>query len=347
MATEKRTSEHGTVFDVGLVRRFLLAALEHDAVTDRVHDLIFEHVMEGKYHPSVVAASLEPIITEVLGVATPEDWEWVSHTFIAQACEALGVEHPVNRAPEAQSSQTPTASRRRLRSLDPGELREKLTEIYTHDRRSSLSAACQAWWITHRISRLTGISREEIKTAARTDAEAIEAATEYEAIRTRGQSSAPKTSDFIVDVSAPPVAAARAFLENACEHEGAIYLEDDKGKEYEGWPRCVSDDRVTFQLLDTKEVIEFHLDEIQSVVEVDCPEVLINPLVPAEVLALMQKREMSRDPSIRRDAGILVAWKVDCTLQQIAAMQLVPRSRIHRVIADYEQNGMSSLEPPQ
>ena len=194
MATEKRTSEQGTVFDVALVRNFLLTALEHDAVTDRVHDLIFEHVMERKYHPSVVATSLEPIIAEVLGIATFEDWDWIARTFIAQACEALEVEYHLNRTPEAQPPQTPTTTRRALRSLDPGELREKLAKIYAQDSISP-SETVRAWWITRRISQLTGISREQITADAKTDAEAIKAGRGDDKASTDQSSANPNTSD--------------------------------------------------------------------------------------------------------------------------------------------------------
>jgi hypothetical protein len=177
MATEKRTSEQGTVFDVSAVRGFLLMALGHDAVIDRVNDLLFEHVMEGKHHPSVVAASLEPIIDEVLGVATFADWDWVARALTAEAAEALGVEHPLDRTPEAQPPQKQHEGKRALRELDPGELREKLADIYTHDS-IALRANVRAWWIIRRISQLTGISRKQIIAEAKADAESITATSE-------------------------------------------------------------------------------------------------------------------------------------------------------------------------
>jgi hypothetical protein len=99
MAHETRTSEQGDVFYVPAVRDFLLRALDHDIVVDHVHELLFEHVMESKYHPSVIAENLKPMINEVLGVATFEDWTWVAQALTADACEALGVEHPLDRTP--------------------------------------------------------------------------------------------------------------------------------------------------------------------------------------------------------------------------------------------------------
>jgi hypothetical protein len=129
MATDKQTSEQGTGVDRAIVRDFLLTALEHDAATDRVHDLVYEHAIEGKHHPSAIAARLEPIISEVLGVATSEDWRWVADTFIEQAREAFEVESPLgdDTASTDQSSDTSevidvgtpplTAARRLLRNV--------------------------------------------------------------------------------------------------------------------------------------------------------------------------------------------------------------------------------------
>jgi hypothetical protein len=99
MAHETRTSEQGTVFDAATVRDFLLKALGHDAVIDQVNELLFEYVMESKYHPLMIAENLKPMIDEILGVATFEDWNWVARALIAEACEALGVEHPLDRTP--------------------------------------------------------------------------------------------------------------------------------------------------------------------------------------------------------------------------------------------------------
>ncbi len=60
-----------------------------------------------------------------------------------------------------------------MRSLDAGELREELAEIYTHDF-VALGRARRARWIIGEISRLTGITRERIQADAKADAEAME-----------------------------------------------------------------------------------------------------------------------------------------------------------------------------
>lgn len=83
-STETRTSEQGTTFDVATIRGFLLATLGENAVGDELNDLIFEHVKKGRYHPSVIAENLRPMIDEILNTATREDWQYVADTLIAE-----------------------------------------------------------------------------------------------------------------------------------------------------------------------------------------------------------------------------------------------------------------------
>ena len=70
-------------------RRFLTTALGHDAVDDAVTELLFEHVVEGRYHWTVVANSLAPLLSEVTQVAADADW-------IAAADHLLDPEAPVS-----------------------------------------------------------------------------------------------------------------------------------------------------------------------------------------------------------------------------------------------------------
>ncbi len=192
MAHETRTSEQGTVFNAATVRDFLLNALGHDAVIDEVNELLFDHLMKSQYHSSVVAGSLKPLITEVLETAIFEDWDWVARALTAEACEALGIEHPLDRTPGAAPQKTQTRQRA-LRNLDPGELREKLAEIYTHEYLPP-STALRARWITRKIAHLTGISREQVQADAKADAEAIQAADDDNAT-TADQRSVPTDTD--------------------------------------------------------------------------------------------------------------------------------------------------------
>ncbi|MBS1892781.1 MAG: hypothetical protein JST59_15905, partial [Actinobacteria bacterium] len=55
-------------------RRMLLAALADEAVDDAVTELLFEHVVQGRLHWTVVANSLAPILSEVTEVADESDW---------------------------------------------------------------------------------------------------------------------------------------------------------------------------------------------------------------------------------------------------------------------------------
>lgn len=89
-AEEQRTTEQGNRIAVALIRDFLAAALAHDAVQDNVNDLLFAHVVEGRYHPSVIVESLRPMIEEILEVATGEDWRAVAAQLIAEVREVNG-----------------------------------------------------------------------------------------------------------------------------------------------------------------------------------------------------------------------------------------------------------------
>jgi len=57
-ARRERVTEQGSRIDVAVLRGFLKRSLEDDAVADPVNELLFEHVVVGRYHPSVVAESL-------------------------------------------------------------------------------------------------------------------------------------------------------------------------------------------------------------------------------------------------------------------------------------------------
>ena len=86
----RRRTELGDTVDVALIRRFLKRALEDDAVADPVNDLLFEHVVAGRFHPSVVAETLPTYINEILNTATREDWQVVANELIAEAREVDG-----------------------------------------------------------------------------------------------------------------------------------------------------------------------------------------------------------------------------------------------------------------
>ena len=86
----QRTTEQGDTIDVALLRGFLRRVLADDAVADRVDELLFEHVVEGRFHPSVVAETLPGFLREVIGAARTEDWQAVADELIADAREVDG-----------------------------------------------------------------------------------------------------------------------------------------------------------------------------------------------------------------------------------------------------------------
>jgi hypothetical protein len=83
-------TEQGNRIDITVLRSFLKRALEDDTLADPVNELLFEHVVAGRYHPSVVAESLPSYINEILGAATREDWQAVADELIAEAREVDG-----------------------------------------------------------------------------------------------------------------------------------------------------------------------------------------------------------------------------------------------------------------
>ncbi len=283
MATETRTSEQGRVFDAATVRDFLLIALGHNAVIDQVDDMLFEHVMNRRYHPAVIATHMRSIVEEVLGVATFEDWNCVTSALIADARETIEIEiEPPSEAPGVQPPRQPHKRKHTLRSLDSGELREKLAEIYTHDY-VSLGVACRAQWIIRRISKLTGVSREQIQADAKADAEAIAVAAD-DNTATADQSSAHKPAHT--------------------------------------------------------EVLE---------VTADLPQVFVRPLAMEAytVARLHAGKPGGEHPSIHTRTAILLASDVGCPTSLIAAMLLAQESDVRKVIADFNERGMTSLDPGQ
>src|ERR1700742_4231044 len=87
MIAAERIGDRGGRFDAELVRAFILTALDHDAARDAVDELLFDHVVAGRFHSSTVAASLRPIVEEIVGAATPGDWQVIADRLIAEARE--------------------------------------------------------------------------------------------------------------------------------------------------------------------------------------------------------------------------------------------------------------------
>lgn len=78
-----------------------MAALQHDAADDSVTGLLFDHVVLGRCHWTVVADSLEPILGEVAAVAEEADW-------VAVADHVLDPEAPIADPRGSRRSETGT-----------------------------------------------------------------------------------------------------------------------------------------------------------------------------------------------------------------------------------------------
>ena len=86
-ATMTRNAPADDDLDPGLVHDFLLRALSHGALDDAVTELLFEHVVMGRYHWSVVAATLPLKIEEIVGVASAEDWRALAEALVIDGAD--------------------------------------------------------------------------------------------------------------------------------------------------------------------------------------------------------------------------------------------------------------------
>jgi hypothetical protein len=122
-------------------RRFLMTALAHDAADEAVTELLFDHVVRGRDHWTVVAGSLAPILSEVAMVADEADW-------IAVADHLLDPDAPVV---------DPAGSRRS----------EQGTDFPVALIRGFLRAACHDPLVAGRIDRRGAIGRRGFDPAYR------------------------------------------------------------------------------------------------------------------------------------------------------------------------------------
>jgi hypothetical protein len=74
----KRRTEQGDSIDIQRLRGFLKRMLADDAVADKVDELLFAHVVEGRYRLSVIAETLPCLLGEVIGAAQSEDWQAIT-----------------------------------------------------------------------------------------------------------------------------------------------------------------------------------------------------------------------------------------------------------------------------
>jgi len=270
---QARTSAKGA----SPLRDFLLTALDHDAIMDEVIELLSKHVETQRPSLGTLADDLRSIIYRAIGEASVEDWSWVTQALIAEACEALGIEHPLDHTPPgAEPPRQPEAGTRAGRNLDPGELREKLATIYARD--ASQGARRVGRWIVRHISRLTGLSREQIEADARADADTIDELT-----------------------------------------HGA---DDD---------RVSSEDRGSAQAAPSASVMVWPL----------------RPLREGEAEALLEKGTDSTDPAIRLRCGVILAVNAGVSPSHLAMTRQTSVEHIVRIISEFNERGLSSVEDSQ
>jgi hypothetical protein len=275
----QRTSQQARTNAEGAspLRDFLLTALDHDAIMDETIELLSEHVETQQPSTGSLPDDLRSILYRAVGEASFEDWSWVTRALIAEAYEALGIEHPLDRTPPGVETPHQTeAGTRAPRDLDPGELREKLATIYARD--ASQGARRVRRWIVRHISRLTGLSREQIEADARADADAIDELT-----------------------------------------HGA---DDD---------RLSSDDRGSAQAAPSASVTEWPL----------------RPLREGEAEALLEKGADSTDPAIRLRCGVILAVNAGVSPSHLAMTRQTSVDHIIRIITEFNERGLSSVEDSQ
>src|SRR3982751_6366756 len=75
------------------------------------------------------------------------------------------------------------------------------------------------------------------------------------------------------------------------------------------------------------------------------PEVFVRPLGHAEAAALKSRAKKAKHFATRERAAILLASNVGNSVPQIAAMWMTDESHVRRVIHDFNERGMASLDP--
>jgi transposase len=75
------------------------------------------------------------------------------------------------------------------------------------------------------------------------------------------------------------------------------------------------------------------------------PEVFVRPLAHDEARRLKRRAKEARHFATRERAAILLASNVGSSVAQIAAMWMTDESHVRRVIHDFNERGMASLDP--
>jgi transposase len=75
------------------------------------------------------------------------------------------------------------------------------------------------------------------------------------------------------------------------------------------------------------------------------PEVFVRPLAHEEAVALKRRAKQAKHFATRERAAILLASNVGTPVPQIAQMWMTDESHVRRVIHDFNERGMASLDP--
>ena len=80
-------------------------------------------------------------------------------------------------------------------------------------------------------------------------------------------------------------------------------------------------------------------------VVVRSPEVFVRSLAHDEAVTLKRRAKQAKHFATRERAAILLASNVGNSVPQIAAMWMTDESHVRRVIHDFNERGMASLDP--
>ena len=75
------------------------------------------------------------------------------------------------------------------------------------------------------------------------------------------------------------------------------------------------------------------------------PEVFVRPLAHEEAVALKRRAKQAKHLATRERAAILLASNVGTPVPLIAQMWMTDESHVRRVIHEFNERGMASLDP--
>src|SRR4051812_49893826 len=75
------------------------------------------------------------------------------------------------------------------------------------------------------------------------------------------------------------------------------------------------------------------------------PEVFVRPLAHEKAVALKRRAKQAKHFATRERAAILLASNIGTAVPQIAQMWMTDESHVRRVIHDFNQRAMASLDP--